>query len=160
MSLPVTLDRHDRHPDPLVAPYDRTFPQPGWFFLTAYAHMEHASARIPSMVSMRGYFSVLTVSDDEQRRDPKMCYQHPSEEYLREVARQLHRRERDVLLNSGTSWHSFHAAEVYLWQYDDDAFVGDDRARRVEHFPCTRCVWPGAGTTMDQDASAPRLEHP
>src|SRR5688572_25411469 len=137
----VTRDRHDGHPDPLVVSPDYAVPQPGWFSLTAYAHPMHHSPARPFSTALRLWLSVV-VAGRSEHRDPQHRYTHPSEDYLREITRQLLARERYGMFWNGADWYQMAVSEAALWHHHPrlpEHQYGDDQ-ELITLFPCTQCT--------------------
>ena len=100
-------DVYDAHPDALWLSPDHLYPQPGWLFLVAYGpRIENGSFTYTYIPGMDHFFCdhwlipmTVRVAGGSVGRDREgfaSTYHHPSEEWVREVARQLISGEREI----------------------------------------------------------------
>jgi hypothetical protein len=114
----------DAHPDPLIINGDYLERQPGWFSLTAFGQSYYAW----NEGEQRALFSTrVMVSDTEGYDNMKIRYQHPSREYLEEIARQLIIGERYLFLDPREGGAPCIAVHVTLWEHDNDGIAVHQR---------------------------------
>jgi hypothetical protein len=106
--LMIDYDFIDLHPDPLWISGDHPCPEPGWLFLVAYGpNVEDDIFRVTYTLDMDQFWdthqhiplSIRYTGRDEHAfggRSYATVYHHPSEEWIREVARQLIAGERAI----------------------------------------------------------------
>lgn len=176
----------DGHPDTLYESADYPCCSPGFWALTPYSSVEEAFLRVVTLKdathtvsdnlgSSLGSSVTIEVHEPRQVQYPQMCslFQHPSPEYVREVARQLLTGERLAYTRPitvprddprfgtprTTAWHRVPVYFVKLWRWGIDDRPHSSTVLRLDRplppmasvaqWPLVdSATWPATGTPV------------
>lgn len=178
----------DGHPDTLFESADYPMPAPGFQAITPYTCAEEAFMRVVTLKDvthtvtdtrggLMGTGVTIEVHEPRTARYPQMCsvFQHPSPEYVREVARQLLTGERRAyvqpFLNAhdraerSTAWHRTTVYFVKVWQWGTGDMPHSSTVLRLDRplpelasVPRWPLVNPGAWPVTDASVVETDLE--
>lgn len=162
----------DGHPDTLFESMDYPTGHPGFWALTPWTTTEEAFMRVVSLKDVthtvgepRAGVVSIEVHGPAQAQYPQMTsiFQHPSPEYVREIARQLLTGERrayvqpvtgdhdNTMAKRPTAWHRTPVYFVKLWQWSGTGKPHPPTVLRLDR-PLPQLASVATWPLMDKDA--------